>query len=279
MYKRIGVAVAFSPRCEAIIGEAARLQKLYNAELILIHIGEDKPDEKSYLEELVKNSDINLEKTKFIWEKGNPAKKILSIGKRERIDLLVAGALQRESVVKFYFGSIARTLIRKSKCSILMLINPSIPPKSFDRIVINGTEGDNYSETIKHGINIARLEKSDRVYIFKGIKLFGLSMALAGEEENEQDQEETRREIVSDEIKEIENILVGMDTHGLNINVKVASGKPGYELRKFTKRIHADLLIVKSPSHKLNLLDRIFPHYLEFIMEDLPSNLLIDKSH
>lgn len=278
MYKRIGVAVAFSPRCEAIIGEAARLQKLYHAELILIHIGEDKPDEKSYLDELVKNSDINLGKTKFIWEKGNPAKKILSIGKRERIDLLVAGALQRESVVKFYFGSIARTLIRKSKCSILMLINPSIPPKSFDRIVINGTEGDNYSETINHGINIARLEKADRVYIFKGIKLFGLSMALAGEEENEHDQEETRREIVRDEIKEIENILAGMDTHGLNINVKVASGKPGYELRKFTKRIHADLLIVKSPSHKLNLLDRIFPHYLELVMEDLPSNLLIDKS-
>jgi len=49
-------------------------------------------------------------------------------------------------------------------------------------------------------------------------------------------------------------------------------------LRKFTKRIHADLLVVKSPSHKLNLLDRIFPHYLELVMEDLPSNLLIDKS-
>ena len=49
MYKRIGVAVAFSPRCEAIIGEAARLQKLYDAELILIHIGDEIPDEKSYL--------------------------------------------------------------------------------------------------------------------------------------------------------------------------------------------------------------------------------------
>jgi nucleotide-binding universal stress UspA family protein len=278
MYKRIGVAVAFSPRCEAIIGEAARLQNLYDTELILIHIGEEKPDEKTYMDELVKNSEVNPQKLKFIWEKGNPAKKILSIGKREQIDLLVAGALQKESVVKFYFGSIARTLIRKSKCSILMLINPSIPPRSFDRIVINGTEGDNYLETIRHGVEIAKHEKSDRVYIFKGIKLFGLSMALAGEEENEHDQEETRREIVRDEIKEIENILDRMETYGLNINVKVASGKPGYELRKFTKRIHADLLIVKSPSHKLNLLDRIFPHYLELIMEDLPSNLLIDKS-
>lgn len=278
MYKKIGVAVAFSPRCEAIIGEAARLQKLYDAELILIHIGEKKPDEKSYLDELVQTSAVNTNKLKFIWEKGNPVKKILSIGKKEKLDLLIAGALEKESVVKFYFGSIARTLIRKSKCSILMLINPSVPPKPFKRIVINGTEGDNYAETIRHGIELAKLEKAERVYVFKGIKLFGLSMALAGEEENEHDQEITRRGIVSEEIEEIETIIDGMDTDDLNINVKVASGKPGYELRKFTKRIHADLLVVKSPSHKLNLLDRIFPHYLELVMEDLPSNLLIDKS-
>ena len=278
MYKRIGVAVAFSPRCEAIIGEAARLQKLFDAELILIHIGDKKPDEQAYLEELVNSSEVNRDQLRFIWEKGNPAKKILSIGKKENIDLLVAGALQRESVVKFYFGSIARSLIRKSKCSILMLINPSTPPLPFKRIVINGTEGENYAKTIKQGIEVAKLEKSERVYIFKGIKLFGLSIALAGEEENEQDQEDTRREIVSEEIKEIENILNDLDIGDLNIHVKVASGKPGFELRKFTKRIHADLLVVKSPSHKLNLLDRIFPHYLELIMEDLPSNLLIDKS-
>ncbi|MCG8305920.1 MAG: universal stress protein [Cytophagales bacterium] len=278
MYKRIGVAVAFSPRCEAIIEEAARLQKLYDAELVLIHIGEEKPDEKIYLEELVSSSDVNADKLKFIWEKGSPAKKILSVGKKEKIDLLIAGALQKENVVKFYFGSIARSLIRKSKCSILMLIQPTIPPKPFKRIVINGTEGDYYSETIKHGIEIAKLEEADRVYIFKGIKLFGLSMALAGEEENEQNQEETRREIVSEEIGEIEGIINELDTGDLNVNVKVASGKPGFELRKFTKRIKADLLVVKSPSHKLNLLDRIFPHYLEQVMEDLPSNLLIYKS-
>jgi hypothetical protein len=103
-------------------------------------------------------------------------------------------------------------------------------------------------------------------------------MALAGEEETEQDQEETRRKIVGKEIEEIENILKGIDTDGLHVNIKVASGKPGFELRKFTKRVHADLLVVKNPEHKLNFLDRIFPHYLELIMEDLPSNLLIHKS-
>lgn len=278
MYKKIGVAVAFSPRCEAIIGEAARLQKLFDAELILIHVGEIQPDEKEYLDELIKITNVNTEKLKIVWEEGKPAKKILSVAHKENIELLVAGALQKESVMKFYFGSIARKLIRKSSCSILMLINPSFPSKSFKRIVINGSEGENNADTIRRGVELAKLEKSRRVHIFKSIKLFGLSMALAGEEETEQAQEETRRDIVGQEIEEINKILQGIDTKGLQINVKVASGKPGFELRKFTKRVHADLLVVKSPTHQLNFLDRIFPHYLEMIMEDLPSNLLIDKS-
>lgn len=278
MYKKIGVAVAFSSRCEAIIGEAARLQRVFDAELVLIHVGKFEPDKEKYLKELLELGNVNDEKLKIIWKEGNPAKKIRSIGKKEKIDLLIAGALHKENFVKFYFGSIARKLIRKSSCSILMLINPSSPPTAFNRIVINGTESDDNEETIKRGIELAKLEKAKQVYIFKGIKLFGLSMALAGEEENEHDQEETRRGIVSEEIDEINQILEDIDTTDLRINVKVASGKPGYELRKFTKRIHADLLVVKSPSHKLNVLDRIFPHYLELVMEDLPSNLLIDKS-
>lgn len=278
MYKKIGVAVAFSPRCEAIIGEAARLQKLFDAELILIHVGEVKPDEKTYLEEIVNSADVNIDKVRFIWEQGNPANKILSVGKKEHIDLLVAGALQRESIVKFYFGSIARKLIRKSNCSILMLINPSIPPQPFKRIVINGTEGVSNINSILQGIKFAKLEHAKQVHIFKRIKLFGLSMALAGEEENEHQQEETRRDIVGQEIEEINRILGDIDTKGLKINVKVASGKSGFELRKFTERVKADLLIVSSPTHKLNFFDRLFPHDMELIMEDLPSNLLIDKS-
>jgi len=278
MYNKIGVAIAFSPRCEAIMGEASRLQKFFGAGLVLIHVGETQPDEKAYMEEMIEITGVNRDKVKIVWEKGNPAKKIISVAKKEKIDLLVAGALQRENVVKFYFGSIARKLIRKSTCSLLMLINPANPAKPFRRIVINGTEGDNYAGTIEQGIKLAKLEKAKRVHIFKGIKLFGLSMALAGEEETEHDQEETRRKIVGKEIEEIENILRGIDTDGLHVNIKVASGKPGFELRKFTKRVHADLLVVKSPGHQLNFLDRIFPHYLELILEDLPSNLLIDKS-
>jgi nucleotide-binding universal stress UspA family protein len=102
-----------------------------DAVLVLIHVGEVQPDEKAYMEEMIETTGVNRDKVKIMWEKGNPARKIISVAKKEKIDLLIAGALQRENVVKFYFGSIARKLIRKSVCSLLMLINPSQPGKSF----------------------------------------------------------------------------------------------------------------------------------------------------
>lgn len=277
MYKTIGVAVAFSPRCEAIISEAARLQNLFNAKLVLIHIGEVKQDEKAFLDEIIATTKVNTQKLKIIWENGSPTEKILEICTRESIDLLIAGALQKESIVKFYLGSIARKLIRKADCAILMLVNPSNPPERFRHIVINGSEADDYADTISQGIELGRVEKAQQIHIFKSIQLFGLNMTLLAEEENEQDQSETRREIVGSEIQEIEQLLEKLDTGGLKINVKASSGKTGYELQKFTRKVKADLLVVKRPGHHLNILDRIFPHYLEQVMEDLPSNLLIVK--
>jgi nucleotide-binding universal stress UspA family protein len=131
MYKKIGVAIAFSPRCEAIMGEASRLQKLFGAVLVLIHVGEVQPNEEAYMEELIDTTGVDRDKVKIMWEKGNPARKIISVAKKEKIDLLIAGALQRENVVKFYFGSIARKLIRKSACSLPDADQPSQPGKSF----------------------------------------------------------------------------------------------------------------------------------------------------
>ena len=66
MYKIIGAAVDFSPSCMAIIGEPARLQRLFDAELILIHVGDEKQDEKNYMKVLVDSTDVTMDKLKII---------------------------------------------------------------------------------------------------------------------------------------------------------------------------------------------------------------------
>ena len=38
-FKKIAVAVAFSPRCEALLAEARQLQDKLNAQMLFIHVG------------------------------------------------------------------------------------------------------------------------------------------------------------------------------------------------------------------------------------------------
>ena len=44
----------------------------------------------------------------------------------KKIDLLILGAVKREQILKYYVGSIARKITRQAKCSILLLIKPSL---------------------------------------------------------------------------------------------------------------------------------------------------------
>ena len=61
-----------------------------------------------------------------------------------------------------------------------------------------------------------------------------------------------------------------------NVKVKTQSifGKRGYSIGHYAEVIRADLLIMNAPT-KTGLLDRLFPHDIEYILSDLPTDLLI----
>ena len=102
MFHKIALAIAFSPRMEALISESKRLKDLFNAELLLIHIGEKSQVEEEALNTILEKHNIDQTKTKVVWETGKPAKKIIEICEKEGVDLLVAGALKNEGFFKYY---------------------------------------------------------------------------------------------------------------------------------------------------------------------------------
>jgi nucleotide-binding universal stress UspA family protein len=53
------------------------------------------------------------------------------------------------------------------------------------------------------------------------------------------------------------------------------SGKSGFELPKFAVKKSANLLVLGAPPRRSSFFDRLFPHDLEYILADLPCNLLI----
>jgi len=275
MFNKIALAIAFSPRMEALIAESKRLKDRYQAELLLIHVGEKTIVLEEKLNEVLQKNGLLDNGVKIIWAEGKPAKKILQTCEAENVDLLVAGALKSESLLNYYIGSIARKIIRKSKCSVLTLIEPLEKPTPFDKVVINGTEQEQTPFVIENGLEWCKKDGAKQIFIVNEIKMYGLKMATAGEG-NEEEIASTRRKLVSDEVAYVNDILKNLDKGNLKINVKITSGKWAIELAKFAEDVNADLLIVGDDG-KLGFMDRLFPHDLEEILNNLPCNLLILK--
>lgn len=273
-FNKIALALAFSPRSEALLIEAKRICQLFDAELIIIHIGPRNEEEELRMDHLLEKLELDRSSVRIVWQEGEPAKKIMQICESESVDLLVAGALKKENLLKYYLGSVARKILRRANCSVLVLTDPSKYPKPFRRVVIHGEDLVQDMPALKVGLNLSRLDHATQVHIVKDIKMMGLSMAMAGEG-NEEEYSETRKALVQDEIRTVEQVLERLDTSDLKINIKVTAGKSGPEVAKFCERIDANLLVMQAPDRRLNLFNRMFPNELEYIFSDLPTNLLI----
>lgn len=275
MYSKVALAIAFSPRMEALIAESRRLIGIFQGELVLIHVGVKTPELESKLNEILQRHCSDLQRIKTIWKEGKPAKTILQTCEEEQVNLLVLGALKKEGLLTYYLGSVARKVIRKSPCSVLTLIDPKIETTRFSKVVINGTQLEVTPRVIEKGLKFCQAEGAAQVHILNEIKLYGLQMATAGEG-SEDEVSNTRRKLVQEEIKYVQDILEGLDQTGLRINIKVTAGKWAVELVRYCESIDADLLIM-GDADGYTFIDRLFPHDLEEILTEIPCNLLIVK--
>ena len=274
IYKRIALGLAFSPRVEALVAECARLRQDWDAELVLIHVGEHTTQEDEKLEELLSKVNLTRKDIKMFWETGKPSLRILDICKKEKVDLLVVGALKKENLVQAYLGSIARKILRKSKCSVLMLVDPSARPRSLKNIVVNAEDSPYVKEALSVGCELAMQDPSSWLHVTRELKMYGLAMSTA-DQYSEEEYENLRQKLVHDEIEKVNQMLDEIPHQGVKVNVKLLSGKSGFELAKFALRKNADLLIVGAPPRRFSFFDRIFTHDLEYIFADLPCNLLL----
>lgn len=275
MYNKIALAIAFSPTLEALICEAVRIQRLHNALLLLIHVGNESEEKNQQLNDLFDRHQIDREQVKVMWENGKPAKKILQVCKKEGVDLLMAGALKKEQLITYYLGSIARKIIRKSQCAVLILVKPSVIPEPFDKVVVNGTRHEQTPKIIRHAVRFCKIEKSKRVFILNEIKMYALQMTSV-RQRTEKEVNDFRTKLVNEEIQYVNNALKELDTEGLKIDIKVNTDRWTTQLVEFSKNIHADLLIVGGLQRHY-FFDLFFPHDLEDLLIDLPGNILIVK--
>ncbi|MCU0437069.1 MAG: universal stress protein [Raineya sp.] len=273
MYKKIALAIGLNPRTEALVCEAKRIQKVFQAELLLIHVGEQTPEREQLMSEFLQNSQAKDLPLKWI-DKSSVTENIIKTCESESVDLLIIGAFARETFLKRQIGSVSRALARKANCSLLILTDPSKDPKPFRKIVVDGNDPSKALETISVALTWEKIEDATQVHILKEANMLGLSI-MASEDRSEDEIATLKRDAVKHTIDELERLIQPIISPDSKINIKIISGKFGYEIARFSSRILADLLIVPAPERSLGILDRIFTHDLEHILADLPTNVLI----
>ncbi|MES2559154.1 MAG: universal stress protein [Bacteroidota bacterium] len=276
-FRKIAVAVAFSPRVEAVLAESRRLQDLFKAEMIFIHVGEKNLQQEQYLKHLLHRFGLDGPANQLLWQEGDPVEVIIDTCKELDVDLVVAGALEKESLLKYFLGSVARKLSRRAKCSVLMLREPDILSKPVKRIVVEGSDQTKTENTIEVAIYVAKQTHADNVTIIQESDVSKMAL-IRSDAFSDGESEEKKEKIFEEEDKRLDYILKCADCGTLTVNTERLDGKPGYVITQYAREQKADLLVLNSPDTKLNLIDRVFPHDIEYALADLPCDLLIVHS-
>ena len=272
---KILIGVAFSPNLKPNIFEAVRLANLFDAELVGVHVGTKSNQKKADLKALLSEADPLKKPFKAIWKEGNPVNVILETCASEQIDLLILGAIQKENLLKYYVGSIARKITRKAPCSVLLLIKPSVVRVACNHIVVNGLKDEKTEETIRTSVLFSKHLMCKKVTIVEEISQSELQVKV------DDDKSLRKATIIKERLKNredqrVKNILKGIDSENISIQMQSIFGTRGYSIGHYAKIKRADLLVMNAPTN-VGILDRIFPHDIEYILSELPTDVLIVK--
>ncbi len=278
-FKKILVGFAFSPNLKANIYESLRLANYFKGELIFIHAGSKTPEKESRFRDIVASSPIRCSKITIEWIAGNPVRTLLGASEEFDVDLILLGALKRENVVKFYLGSIARKITRKARCSVLLLINPSLERKPCQHIVVNGFDSPQTRDTIESSFVVAKALGAKKISLVEEISQSKVAISVDDDrslrqvtikKEKLRRQEQTR---VKDVLKKLPSKL----TTNINWTTQSIFGRRGYSIGHYAKVVRADLLVMNAQEN-LSFIDRLFTRDLEHILAELPTDVLIINS-
>jgi nucleotide-binding universal stress UspA family protein len=275
-YSTVVVGVAFSPNLQANVFEALRMSVFFHATLVMVHVGEKTSEKEAVLTKIISGFEGHPHDIRVFWRAGNPVEVLLNACNSEQADLLILGAIKREGLLKYYLGSVARKITRNAPCDVLLLIKPSVNRVACATGVVNGLAHPKTEETIARAFYVLSNLGAQKLTIVEEIPEDSVAIKV------DDDRSLRKSTIAKERIKLRENSRVQLLLNNipdkvketLEIIVQPIFGRRGYSIGHFARVRRADLLIMNAPN-KLTVWDRLFPHDLEYILSDLPTDVLI----
>jgi nucleotide-binding universal stress UspA family protein len=240
-YRTIAVASTFSPRFRQVLSEARRMKDRFSSDLRLIYVGERTEETTAKFEGIL--DEIGLPRDSTIhYEQGDPAESILRAIRNNQIDMIMAGALEKEVVFHPFLGNVARRLVREAGCSVMLFTHPDTEPKPLRRIVFVADEAysDHARDALRKVFRLAAAESCERLYVIRIVTAFDEARASlqndsdGGEKEKARDEEEIA----------LENFVLSVGSTDAPVETRCIRGNTGFAAADFVQSIEADLLAV-----------------------------------
>jgi nucleotide-binding universal stress UspA family protein len=275
-YKKVLIGVAFSPNLKANVFEALRMSAMFQSSLVIVHVGLKSTKKEASLNNIIKEFPGLMPEYTVVWRPGAPKRVLLDACSEQGADLLVLGALQREGILKYYIGSVARKVTRKAPCDVLLLIKPSINRVPCVFGVVNGFNHDKTDVTIYRAFNVLRSLGANKLTIVEEIPENTVDIRV-DDDKGLRESTIVKERITLREKSRMDKLLDSLPsslTSEINHNIQPVFGRRGYSIGHFARVKRADLLIMNAPGVN-SLWDRLFPHDIEYILSDLPTDVLI----
>jgi len=267
-YKTIAVATTFSPRFKQVFAEAKRIRERFSANLHLIYAGKPNEETAKKFHDALTQLQLPTDST-IHYEEGDPADAILRTLAREKIDMLVAGALEKEVVLHPFLGNVARRLVREAPCSVMLFTKPTVNPKPLSRIVFIADYSDHGLEALKRTLLLAAAESCERLYVIRIITTFDEARASIRADA----RRDEKRGSHDDEEDALERFVLSAGATEVPIEARCVRGNTGLVASDFVQSVKADLLVVplqKNPDAAQQL-----PTNVAWITDVIPCNLWV----
>jgi nucleotide-binding universal stress UspA family protein len=267
-YKTIAVATTFSPRFKHVLAEAKRIRDRFGAELHLIYVGRRNEETSRRFSDVLAELELPAD-SPIHYEEGDPAEAILAALARENIDVLVAGALEKEIVLHSFLGNVARRLVREANCSVILFTAPQKRPKPLRRIVFFADHSQQGLVALKTTLMLAEAESCERLYVIGIITAFDEARAsIAGDATGSAAHKPNHGEE-----DPLEEFVLSAGATEVPIETRFIKGATGLAASDFVRSVEADLLVVPLPKSRETV--QQLPSNIAWVSDVIPCNLWI----
>jgi nucleotide-binding universal stress UspA family protein len=276
LYQHAAVAVAFSPRLEALLAEAAYHGTYFGQRLSLIHAGAQTAEKEERLRETLKEAGLP-EETPIYWASGGSADEaILRVVDQQQIELLFAGAPERERPLRYYLGSVAHNLVREASCSLLLLTDPHPVPEPFRRLVVVTDYSEAAAVAFAKALRFATKEEAEAVHVVRVLSEYGEAMLLSEGVRRERAQDYHAR-TKNEEEALLTDFVVAAGHYEVPVEAHVIEGRAGPVVAQFVRDRQADLLVMPSAHRQSHFFERLFPSDMEWVLREIPCALWVAR--